>query len=200
MMVHKPELERWKRIDEIFHAAESKTPSERRSYLDNACAGDDELRREIESLLAYRKRAADFLTTSALELIVDTSAHDGSRPPFPDVLTALFESDLETEGGSQLRVTTPSGAIKTVALDQDSISVGRAETNQLAFPEDDGLSREHALIELGDDGWTVRDLGSRNGTLVNGKKLEKGHLLRCGDRISASCITLTYLDAAKEGG
>ncbi len=31
-----------------------------------------------------------------------------------------------------------------------------------------------------------------NGTFVNGDRLEQGHLLQPGDRISASCITLTY--------
>ena len=110
----------------------------------------------------------------------------------------MFDSDLETEGLPSLRVTTPSGSVKTVALDEAPVFVGRAETNQLSFPEDDGLSREHVLIEPGDDGWTVKDLGSKNGTFLNDKRLEERQVLKPGDEISASCITLTYVEVAQD--
>ena len=43
---------RWKRIEEIYQAAADRRPGERAAFLAMACAGDEDLRREVESLLA----------------------------------------------------------------------------------------------------------------------------------------------------
>ncbi len=43
---------RWKRVEEIYHAVSERKPEERAAFLAEACAGDEELRREVESLLA----------------------------------------------------------------------------------------------------------------------------------------------------
>jgi hypothetical protein len=68
--------ERWKRIDEIFEAASERAPSERGAFLDGACAGDEELRREVESLLAHQQETGGFLPT----LFYDAAKLLG-RPP-----------------------------------------------------------------------------------------------------------------------
>jgi eukaryotic-like serine/threonine-protein kinase len=44
--------DRWRRVEEVFHDAVSLPPAERSAFLGKACAGDSELRREVESLLA----------------------------------------------------------------------------------------------------------------------------------------------------
>ena len=44
--------ERWQEIDRIFAAALDREPADRAAFLDEACAGDKELRKEVESLLA----------------------------------------------------------------------------------------------------------------------------------------------------
>src|ERR1700680_2461882 len=44
--------EGWRRIEEVFHHAADLAPPQRSQYLSRACAGDDELRRQVESLLA----------------------------------------------------------------------------------------------------------------------------------------------------
>ncbi len=46
------EAERWQKIERLFHAAREIAPAERAVYLQEACAGDGELRQEIEALLA----------------------------------------------------------------------------------------------------------------------------------------------------
>jgi len=46
--------ERWRRLQETFHGAAGRDPGERGAYLDEACADDAELRREVEALLAPR--------------------------------------------------------------------------------------------------------------------------------------------------
>ena len=46
--------EQWKQIDQLLDEALEGSPSERSAFLDEACAGDGDLRREVESLLARR--------------------------------------------------------------------------------------------------------------------------------------------------
>jgi RNA polymerase sigma factor (TIGR02999 family) len=145
------------------------------------------------------ERAKSFLSIPALQIVAETVSHEGARQPFSNVLPALFDSDFETVGRPELRVSSPEGVVKAFALDTDSISVGRAATNTLSFPSDDGLSREHVRVERGENGWTVADLRSKNGTFVNGKKLHGRSPLRPGDVISASCITLTFVASDSKG-
>ena len=47
------EPKRWQKIEELYHAALGRGESERPAFLDQACGGDEALRREVESLLAY---------------------------------------------------------------------------------------------------------------------------------------------------
>jgi serine/threonine-protein kinase len=61
--------ERWTIVDRLFGVALEREPHERGAFLDEACAGDEPLRREIESLLAHAGAAGDFLAGPALELV-----------------------------------------------------------------------------------------------------------------------------------
>src|SRR5438876_5943319 len=56
-------INRWQKIESVFHAAREQPPEERRSFLESACGGDEEILREVESLLANEEMAADFLET-----------------------------------------------------------------------------------------------------------------------------------------
>jgi len=53
--------ERWKRIEELYRAADARPPADRSAFLAGACADDDSLRRNVESLLAESDAAEDFL-------------------------------------------------------------------------------------------------------------------------------------------
>lgn len=57
----------------------------------------------------------------------------------------------------------------------------------------DGASRSHAELTCTADGWLVRDLGSRNGTLVNGVKIEGPHLLKPGETIGVAGFQMTFV-------
>ncbi len=61
--------ERHKHINEICHAMLQLPPSQRAAFLDQACVGDDELRKEIESLLAYEEQAETFIEKPALDVL-----------------------------------------------------------------------------------------------------------------------------------
>jgi Tol biopolymer transport system component/tRNA A-37 threonylcarbamoyl transferase component Bud32 len=58
----------WPRIEEIFHAALEIAPERRNSFLDQTCAGDAELRREVETLLAAHEQSGTLLESSAADL------------------------------------------------------------------------------------------------------------------------------------
>ena len=60
--------ERWQQVERVYESALAKDASERASFLEDACAGDDALRQEVESLLAYQERSEDFIESPALDV------------------------------------------------------------------------------------------------------------------------------------
>ena len=58
--------ERYRQIGELYHTALALKPDERAAFLDQACAGDDPLRHEVERLLASNEEAGSFLAAPAL--------------------------------------------------------------------------------------------------------------------------------------
>src|SRR5580700_4077159 len=62
--------ERWRRIEEVFHRAADLAPADRVEYLSSTCTGDDELRRQVESLLA-RDNSKDAVLEAAVAQAVD---------------------------------------------------------------------------------------------------------------------------------
>lgn len=59
--------ERWEQIGQLYHEALQVEPAARAPFLDRLCAGDDELRREVESLLAADAEADGFIAATAFE-------------------------------------------------------------------------------------------------------------------------------------
>jgi predicted Ser/Thr protein kinase len=68
--------ERWQRIEQLYHAALTLEKTLRPEFLAKACAGDPELLREVESLLALETRADGFLEERAVEVAARALAHD----------------------------------------------------------------------------------------------------------------------------
>jgi len=70
-----------------------------------------------------------------------------------------------------------SGALqgREFVIDKDSFSIGAAPDNDLVFP-DDTVSKRHCEIQLSPEGYMVRDLGSTNGTNVNGVRVAEAFL------------------------
>ena len=60
--------ERWQEVERIYHLTLEKEASERSTFLVQACAGDEALRREVESLLTYEPQSEGFIEAPALEL------------------------------------------------------------------------------------------------------------------------------------
>jgi transcriptional regulator with GAF, ATPase, and Fis domain len=83
------------------------------------------------------------------------------------------------------RLLAVSGPLResTFVLVNDEVTVGRDGSNQLAI-SDPSLSRRHCVLVRDAEGYKIRDLGSRNGTFVNGLAVQESRL-RHGDQISA---------------
>lgn len=94
----------------------------------------------------------------------------------------------------ELRIHCPNGETKTVRLEADRISLGRSSASEMCFPDDAGLSRQHLTFERDGPEWAVRDLGSKNGTLVNGVRVATRNRLKPGDRITAGHLVIVYED------
>jgi serine phosphatase RsbU (regulator of sigma subunit)/pSer/pThr/pTyr-binding forkhead associated (FHA) protein len=99
----------------------------------------------------------------------------------------------------ELLIQTPDGQTKTFGLEGAPVTVGRSSNVELCFIDDAGLSRQHFVFEPEGADWTVRDLGSKNGTYVNNIPLKARLVLQPGDRITAGHLTILYDVAVRRG-
>ena len=93
-----------------------------------------------------------------------------------------------------LRLASANGPPEWFPLRGDRIVLGRSRDCDLILP-DVLLSRRHAELVRADHGWLLRDLGSLNGTRLNGARLEKDVLLQDGDVVEVADWSLAYRDA-----
>ncbi len=87
-----------------------------------------------------------------------------------------------------------------VEIDAPRTTIGKADENDLALPDDPTASRLHAVLEQFPAGWCVTDLGSSNGTWVNGERIWSAHGLRHGDELRIGQTRLVFRDRAHSGG
>jgi pSer/pThr/pTyr-binding forkhead associated (FHA) protein len=85
------------------------------------------------------------------------------------------------------------------SLESDRVTVGTAAENGLALAEDPTVSGMHLLLERFAAGWAVTDLGSSNGTWVNGERIWASRRLRHGDEIRLGQTRLIFRDVASTG-
>jgi len=109
--------DRLKKVEELYHAALERKPSQRSAFLDQACQGDDGLRREVDSLLDLEGKAANFI----------------ERPAVEEAAQAMAESRAQSLMGKRL------GAYQIVPL------VGVGGMGEVYLAQDSRLGRKVAL-------------------------------------------------------
>jgi pSer/pThr/pTyr-binding forkhead associated (FHA) protein len=90
--------------------------------------------------------------------------------------------------GATLRVLRGFYEGLEVAIDRDRLVIGRGRDADLAVAEPT-ISRQHAAIEWDGEGYTLQDLGSTNGSRVNGRRETRARL-RDGDEIELGRLQL----------
>ena len=99
----------------------------------------------------------------------------------------------------KLKVLRGASAGKEVAISGPRFFIGRSEECHLRA-NSDAISRRHCAITVDNDEVKIRDLGSRNGTYVNGQRIEGEHRVQMGDqlRIGPLEFLVTYLKTAHQ--
>jgi hypothetical protein len=108
---------------------------------------------------------------------------------------------LAPEGGGSAGLATGRLVVmKSPALDAGSdvvlnsapLTVGRGEQNDVGLAADDFASAEHARFEPRRDGVWVVDVGSTNGTYVNGSRIQRARKLASGDVVRIGQTDLRF--------
>jgi hypothetical protein len=81
-----------------------------------------------------------------------------------------------------------AGTRERIPLQGERITVGQSASNDIPLPFDRTVSRVHAVLERVASRWCIRDLGSRNGTFVNGDRIWGECALRSGDEIRIGTV------------
>jgi DNA-binding winged helix-turn-helix (wHTH) protein len=102
------------------------------------------------------------------------------------------------------RAPSPAGARyclvwekKEMALAPGENVVGRDRNADVSI-DDSTISRRHARIRIAGNGATIEELGSKNGTFVQGRKIEKPRRLSDGDQIQVGSVVLTFREFSPE--
>jgi Inner membrane component of T3SS, cytoplasmic domain/Domain of unknown function (DUF1707) len=114
----------------------------------------------------------------------------GLRPRLAGAASALWEA----VAGSARRASDPP-RLMFPAGDQARFTIGRNPDCDLVIP-DISVSRWHAGLARGANGWLLSDLGSTNGTRLNGWRVRDAVPVRCGDRVSFGAVTFELGDHA----
>jgi eukaryotic-like serine/threonine-protein kinase len=166
------------RIDELLSRYEAARREGQTLTPEELCAGDTDLLGEL------RRRVADLEAVDALLRSEREPARaEPAAPAAPKVVLEVLEG--------------PHRDTRLEFDRHDTFIVGRARTAHLSLPDDPYFSRHHFLLELQPPRCYLRDLASRNGTLVNGAKV-KETFLKDGDVIGGgrTRIRLTVEGAA----
>jgi eukaryotic-like serine/threonine-protein kinase len=113
--------ERWQQLDHLFHLALARDSAERGTFLEEACAGDEELRKEVEALIAANEQAGSFIEKPALEAEAKSLA------------------DEQSDGGSESMVGKTIGHYRIIS------PLGSGGMGDVYLAQDTVLSRQVAL-------------------------------------------------------
>jgi len=129
------------------------------------------------------------LDTDSTVSLTPVETDDEASDEFP------FPRDELDAGQALLLVKRGPNAGSTFLLDADASSLGR-DTSSDVFLDDITVSRKHARIERRDGGFFVKDVGSLNGTYVNGEAVEETKLAR-GDEVQIGRFKLVFFSAGE---
>lgn len=143
-----------------------------------------------------REHAAERRWSFVGPVTVHFEQHDDLDTGMFRVRSAVEEGDpdpvptVSTQGQPRIRILTGAGAPNEIPLSKDVLVIGRASTADIRL-DDTGVSRQHAEIRREGDDVVLVDLGSTNGSNVNGRGIERARLTP-GDHIELGRTVLVY--------
>jgi hypothetical protein len=143
---------------------------------------EEELVKELEEVAKDHAKTEGYTFLGPVSVAIETD--DSLRPG-----TLLVAGDM-TPGQGTPTLTLPDG--RRVVLDHDKVTLGRLPECELAVA-DPNVSRRHAEVRRGEaSAWQVADLGSTNGTKVNGTVITGPRNLDDGDEITVGSTTVRF--------
>jgi hypothetical protein len=123
-----------------------------------------------------------YLFVALVLLVIAGDLRRASRAPRPVRRSALGQVVLVDPGPTGLEAgkTFPLAAVS---------SIGRSLRNTISL-DDEFLSAEHALLSWREGTWWIEDLGSKNGTMVNGVRISRPVPIAPGDLIEVGRVAL----------
>ncbi|HEY6962349.1 MAG TPA: FHA domain-containing protein [Gaiellaceae bacterium] len=155
---------------------------------------------QVETTLLVLKLAFLVLLYLFIWRIVRSAARDLRLPqesmilaPQQAAAAGLLAHPTARELGRLVVLSSPAlGEGDVVTLDSHPITLGRGPTNDVPLPDDEYASTRHARIEPRRDGVYVEDIGSTNGTFVNGIRLTRERRLTPGDVVRVGETDLRF--------
>ena len=152
--------ERWKQIDELAQSALEREGDERAAFLDEACAGEDSLRREVESQIAYQLQASKFLEEPAFKHAAELMADSQTETESMEGRTISHYSILRKLGAGGMgevylaQDTTLSRKVAIKFLSQNSVA-GEQAKKRLVREAKAAAALDHphicAVYEVGEE-------------------------------------------------
>ncbi|HEX6652411.1 MAG TPA: FHA domain-containing serine/threonine-protein kinase [Thermoleophilaceae bacterium] len=124
----------------------------------------------------------ELIAAARAVLPMDEEEVEAGPPPAPDA--APVSSDC-----LRLRVTAGNAEGSEIQVREEFV-IGRQAPEEGQLGQDAEISRHHARIARSNGTFIIEDLGSTNGTFVNGRRISKPELLSPGDRIQVGATTL----------
>ena len=154
---------------------------------------------DVEGVLLLLKACFLFLLYLFIWRIVRTASRDLRLPQESFVLgpQEAAAAGLRPEPPLNMGrlVVLKSSAIDEnteFVLDSAGISIGRGGPNEVRLDGDDFASAQHARVEPRRDGVWIEDVGSTNGTFVNGVRLSRARKLAAGDLVRVGETDLRF--------
>jgi serine/threonine protein kinase len=198
--------ERWQQINDLFQSAAERAPEKRAAFLEEACHGDERLRREVESLIACDERAENFIESPALEVALELLTNDRACAMVGDSIGHYrIESLIGTGGMGEVYLATDMTAGRKAALKLlPERFTGDAERLKR-------FQREaHAVVALNHPNiLTVYEIGEHHSTHYIASELIEGETLRqrlmrgrieVGEAVDVAIQVASALAAAHEAG
>ena len=148
---------------------------------------EDELAKELVEVAREHAKQEGYSFLGPLTVVIETD--ESLRPG-----TLLVAGELVPDQGTAT-LALPDG--RRVVLEADAVTLGRLPECELALA-DSGVSRRHAQVRRSlEGGWLVADLGSTNGTKVNGVRISGERHLDDGDEITVGSTSLRFENRAR---